>query len=106
MYKLIFYVPKNDAEQVKEAVFATGAGKIGNYSHCAWETLGMGQFKPLDGANPAIGSIGAVEHVEELRVEILCLTEQVRSAVMAMKSAHPYEEVAYEIVSVRNHEFE
>lgn len=106
MYKLIFYVPKNDADQVKEAIFATGAGKIGNYSHCAWETLGMGQFKPLGGANPAIGSIGAVEHVEELRVEILCLTEQVRSAVMAMKSAHPYEEMAYEIVSVRNHEFE
>lgn len=106
MYKLIFYVPKDKAQKVKEAIFETGAGRIGNYSHCAWETLGRGQFKPLSGANPAIGSVGAVEFVEELRVEVLCLKDQVRSAVSAMKSAHPYEEVAYEIISVRNHEFE
>lgn len=103
MLKLIFYIPKDESEKVKEAIFATGAGGIGNYSHCAWETLGMGQFRPLNGANPTLGQVGELEKVEELRVEILCSKENIEAAVLAMKAAHPYEEPAYEVVSLENY---
>ena len=96
-YKLCFFVPEDAAETVKEAIFATGAGGIGNYRRCAWQTLGQGQFEPLDGANPAIGAIGGLERVPEYKVEILCTEAQLRPAVAAMKNAHPYEEVAYEV---------
>lgn len=97
MYKLVFYVPIDEAEKVKAAVFQTGAGSIGNYSHCSWETKGVGQFRPLNGSSPAIGQIDSLERVDELRVEILCSEESLRSAIAAMKSAHSYEEVAYEV---------
>ena len=103
MYKLIFYVPKNSCEKVKEAIFKTGAGSIGNYSHCSWETLGVGQFLPLEGANPTRGKIGQCEKVAELRVEILCEDENIKEAVKALKSVHPYEEPAYEVISVLNY---
>lgn len=106
MYKLIFYVPEDQSESVKSAIFETGAGKLGNYSHCSFETLGTGQFMPLTGANPTLGSVNLLEKVRELRVEILCQKEQVRAAIGALKEAHPYEEVAFEVISVLNHEFE
>lgn len=105
MYKLIFYVPKQQAEPVKTAIFATGAGQIGHYSHCSWETEGVGQFKPLTGANPSLGEVGELEKVSELRVEILCLEANIRAAISAMKQSHPYEEVAYEVVSIENNKF-
>ena len=106
MFKLIFYVPESAVEKVKSAVFATGAGTLGNYSSCSWQTMGVGQFKPLEGANPAIGSKNIVERVEEFRVEILCSESQIKPAITALKAAHPYEEVAFEVISVLNHEFE
>lgn len=106
MYKLIFYVPTDSAAQVKKAIFSTGAGKIGNYSHCSWETQGVGQFMPLSGANPTLGRKNHLESVKELRVEILCLEDQVKSAIKEMKASHPYEEPAFEVVSVLNYKFE
>ncbi|MAX65560.1 MAG: NGG1p interacting factor NIF3 [Halobacteriovoraceae bacterium] len=105
MYKLIFYVPSMDKENVKNAIFKTGAGRIGHYSHCAWEVEGMGQFLPLQGANPHLGKIEQLERVKEYRVEVLCEEDQLRPALAALKSSHPYEEPAYEIVSVLNHKF-
>lgn len=100
MYKLIFYVPVNDAEKVKSAIFVTGAGTLGNYSHCSWETQGVGQFKPLVGSNPSIGQQYSLERVDELRVEILCTDKNLRSAIVALKDAHPYEEVAFEVYKI------
>ena len=97
MFKLIFYVPKDDLIRVKESVFGSGAGKLGNYSHCSWEVLGQGQFKPLNGANPTLGNIGKVETVAEYRVEVLCSQENIKQAVIEMKKVHPYEEPAYEV---------
>lgn len=105
LYKLIFYVPKADAERVKSSVFNSGAGSIRNYSHCCWETEGVGQFMPLTGSNPTIGNQNRIEKVIELRVEVLCSTSVVKAAIEAMKSAHPYEEPAYEVVSIQNHLF-
>lgn len=104
-YKLVFYVPTEDAERVKESIFQTGAGRIGNYSHCSWEVEGMGQFKPLKGSNPAIGTIEKVEKVKELRVELMCTKDQVKDAISALKESHPYEEPAFDIISIENHLF-
>lgn len=100
MYKLVFFVPADHKEAVKQAVFATGAGKIGDYDQCCWEVLGQGQFQPLATANPFIGEPGKLETVAEYRVELVCSDELIRPAVQAMKSAHPYEEPAYDVIKL------
>ena len=97
MYKLSFYVPVADSEKVKSAVFATGAGQIGNYDYCCWETLGYGQFRALIGSNPTIGKQNILEQVAELKVELVCDDHLIRDAVRALKQAHPYEEPAYQV---------
>lgn len=97
MYKLAFFVPVSDAEIVKEAVFASGAGRIGDYEACCFQTKGVGQFRPLDGADPHIGKVGELEQVEELKVELVCRDDLIRDAIAALKAAHPYEEPAYEV---------
>lgn len=97
MYKLAFFVPRENAEAVKEAVFATGAGRIGNYEACCFQTPGQGQFRPLAEATPYIGQAGELEHVEELKVELVCADHLVATAVAALKRAHPYEEPAYDV---------
>lgn len=97
MYKLAFYVPLEDAETVKEAVFASGAGRIGDYEACCFETRGTGQFRPLDGATPHIGKVGALEKVEEVKVELVCEDQLIREAVDALRAAHPYEEPAFDV---------
>lgn len=102
MYQLFFYVPETHLEAVKEAVFAVGAGRIGAYDRCCWQVRGQGQFRPLAGANPHLGSVGAVEQVDEYRVELVLQEQQVAAAVAAMKEAHPYEVVAYGIVKLEN----
>ena len=97
MYKLEFYVPESHCEEVKNAVFAAGAGQQGNYSHCCWQTLGVGQFLPMDGSNPFIGKSGELEKVREFKVEMICEKKFIRKVVEALKKAHPYEEPAYSI---------
>ncbi|KAJ5590379.1 hypothetical protein N7450_004351 [Penicillium hetheringtonii] len=96
-YKLVFFVPTENAETCKDAIFATGAGSFpgGKYTKCCFQTIGTGQFLPNEGANPAIGAVGAVEKCEEARIEVMCLGREVmRNAVAALIQAHPYEEVA------------
>ena len=78
-------------------MFEAGAGRIGDYDHCCWQTLGQGQFRPLEGSNPAIGQQHRVETVAELKIEMVCADDLVRNVVAAMKSAHPYEEPAYDV---------
>ncbi|TDX25330.1 hypothetical protein DFO67_11929 [Modicisalibacter xianhensis] len=102
MYKLAFFVPVGEAEPVKEAVFATGAGRIGDYEACCFQTRGLGQFRPLDGANPHIGHVGDLERVAELKVELVCRDDLIHDAVAALKAAHPYEEPAYEVWRLEN----
>lgn len=102
MYQISFYVPENDAEIVKTAMFEAGAGHIGNYDCCSWQILGQGQFRPLAGSQPAIGSHGKLETVAEYRVEMVCIEASLGAAIAAMKLAHPYEEVAYQVVRLEN----
>ncbi|WNW11551.1 YqfO family protein [Pseudomonas sp. DTU_2021_1001937_2_SI_NGA_ILE_001] len=97
MYKLAFFVPTSHLEPVKAAVFAAGGGRIGDYDHCAWQVLGLGQFRPLDGSQPFIGQSGVVEQVEEWKVELVVADELIRAAVAALKHSHPYETPAYEV---------
>ncbi len=99
-FKLIFFVPVSHAEIVKSAVFTSGAGSLGNYSECSFETQGIGQFKPNDQAKPYIGSENLVQKVTEMRIEILCTDQNIKQAVKNLKESHPYEEPAYEIYSL------
>lgn len=97
MYKICFYVPESHAEQVKTAMFAAGAGKIGDYDSCCWQVLGEGQFRPLEGSQPYLGQQGAVEKVREFKVEMVCERQHMKAVIAALKQAHPYEEPAYDI---------
>ena len=97
MYKLVFYVPVDDLEKVKSAVFSTGAGKIGEYDQCCWQVMGQGQFRPLEDSQPSIGKRHQLTKVDEYRVELVCADELVAAAVAALKKAHPYEEPAYDV---------
>ncbi|MCB1664831.1 MAG: NGG1p interacting factor NIF3 [Pseudomonadales bacterium] len=100
MFKLCFFVPESHVEQVKNAVFAAGAGRIGDYEHCAWQVLGQGQFRPLAGSNPFIGQQGALETVMEYRVEMVCDDAFIQAAVAALRQAHPYEEPAFDVTRI------
>ena len=97
MYKLNYYVPAENKEETKEVLFAIGVGKFDNYEKCSWESLGMGQFKPVNGAQPHIGELGQLEVLQEYKVEMICPDEFIHKAVATLKAAHPYEEVAYEV---------
>lgn len=97
MYKLTFYVSETHLDAVKSAVFAAGAGRVGDYDSCAWQVKGQGQFRPLAGSQPYVGQQGVVETVDEFRVELVCGDEYIRAAVAALKQAHPYEEPAYDV---------
>lgn len=97
MYKLAFFVPATHLETVKAAVFAAGAGRIGDYDACCWQVAGIGQFRPTAGADPFIGRIGDVSRVEEFRVEMVCADDCIHAAVAALRAAHPYEEPAFDV---------
>jgi len=97
MFKLCFFVPDSHLEQVKQALFEAGAGRIGDYDRCCWQTRGIGQFRPLAGADPHLGQVGEEERVEEWKVELVCDDDRIQSALMALRGAHPYEEVAYDL---------
>lgn len=98
MDKWVVFVPAGDADAVREAMFAAGAGHVGDYSHCSWTVTGAGQFLPGVGASPTIGAVGSVERVAEDRVEMIA-PARVRGPVLAaMRAAHPYEEPAFDVV--------
>ncbi len=97
MFKLCFYAPENAVEKVKQALFEAGAGHIGDYDCCSWQTLGTGQFRPLGNSNPHIGQHGRLETVAEYRVEMVCDDDIIESVIDALKQSHPYEEPAYDV---------
>jgi hypothetical protein len=102
MYKISFFVPLIYAEKVKCAVFLTGAGSMGAYDNCCWETTGTGQFRALSGSSPFMGKEGVLEKVEELKIEMVCGNEFIDAAIEALKKSHPYETPAYEVVKIEN----
>ncbi|MDB2656654.1 Nif3-like dinuclear metal center hexameric protein [Crocinitomicaceae bacterium] len=100
--KLICYIPEDHKEKVSQAMFEAGAGKIGDYDECGFSTSGEGSFRPNEAAKPFIGSSGEQSKVKEAKFEVVCSNHAINNVVGAMISAHPYEEVAYEIFPMLN----
>lgn len=96
--KWVIFVPPGHAEAVRAAAFAAGAGHIGNYAHCSFSVAGSGQFLPLDGSSPAIGTPGSVEHVSEDRVEVVAPARLRADVLASVRAAHPYEEPALDVL--------
>ncbi len=100
--KLITFVPQKEKEQVLQALYKAGAGNIGNYSECSYQTDGTGTFRPNEQATPAIGSAGVQETVEEKKLEVIFPAPLEGSVLSALFSSHPYEEPAYDLISLDN----
>ncbi|HEY6625684.1 MAG TPA: Nif3-like dinuclear metal center hexameric protein [Ignavibacteriaceae bacterium] len=100
--KLTVFVPESHVNKVAEAIHQAGGGLIGEYSHCSFKTSGTGTFKGSNESNPAIGKKGKVEFVEEVKLEVLVDKWRLSQVLNAMKKTHPYEEVAYDIYSLKN----
>jgi len=96
-YKLVWFVPREALDPTREAVFAAGAGRIGDYERCSWYTAGTGTFLAGEGADPSIGRVGKEERVSELRVEAVVPADRAQAVVDALRAVHPYEEVAFEL---------
>lgn len=102
LYKLIVFIPENFVSQVERALFKAGAGKIGNYAECSFEAQGIGSFMPLEGADPFEGKIGNRTKAQEVRLEVLVDKHRLPAVLHAMNDAHPYEEVAHDIIPLLN----
>ncbi|MHA3114848.1 NGG1p interacting factor NIF3 [Acinetobacter sp. ANC 4635] len=105
MLKLIYYVPESHLESTKQAIFEAGAGGIGNYEQCAWQVKGIGQFKPVKGADPFLGQLDQLEQLEEWRVETIVPEAQAKQVAQALQASHPYEEPAFEFIQMVDIEF-
>jgi len=95
--KLVVFVPPEALDRVRDALFAAGAGTIGDYERCSWYTEGTGTFLALPGADPAVGAVGEEERVSELRLETVFPAERAADVVGALRAAHPYEEPAFDV---------
>ncbi len=100
--KIITYVPEAHAENVRNAMFGAGAGNIGDYSGCSYNIKGMGSFKAEENANPFVGEKGKIHFEEEIRIEMIFPNNLQNKIIDAMISAHPYEEVAYDLIKLQN----
>ncbi len=99
-HKLVWFVPEEALDATREAVFAAGAGRIGDYTRCSWYTQGTGTFQGEAGTDPAIGEPGREERAPELRVETVVPAERAQAVVAALLEAHPYEEVAFDLYAL------
>lgn len=100
--KLVVYGPKEFSGKIKDCLFANGAGEIGNYSECSFESEGTGSFKPGTSANPFIGTPGKREETGETKIEVIIHNYHITNALNAIKAVHPYEEMAYDIFPISN----
>jgi dinuclear metal center YbgI/SA1388 family protein len=100
--KLFIFVPVDKAEQVRNVIFQSGGGHIGNYSECSFNAEGTGTFKAGDGTDPYVGEVGKQHNEKEIKIEVIFPSFLEHTIVAAMKAAHPYEEVAYDVVNLSN----
>jgi hypothetical protein len=96
-YKIVVFVPEADGEALRIAMGEAGAGRIGNYDYCSFTSKGMGRFRPLVGARPAIGEVGQLKDVAEERIETVCAEARMKDVLAALRRVHPYEEPAIDI---------
>jgi hypothetical protein len=97
--KLVWFAPADALDATREAVFAAGGGRIGDYERCSWYTAGTGTFFGAEGT-AAVGESGREEHVPELRVETVVSAHLLEDVVAALRRAHPYEEPAYDVYAL------
>ncbi|MCK5767345.1 MAG: Nif3-like dinuclear metal center hexameric protein [Candidatus Atribacteria bacterium] len=102
VFKFAVYIPVKHVDEVSQALFNAGAGKIGNYTETSFNISGQGTFRPMEGTNPFIGKIGEKETVSEIKIETVIPERNLESVIQAMKNAHPYEEPAYDIYEILN----
>ena len=100
--KLFTFAPVEFSEKVRNAIFAAGGGDISDYSECSFNTEGQGTFKPGEGTNPFSGTVGERKLENEVKIEVIFPAWKERAILAAMTEAHPYEEVAYDIVALEN----
>lgn len=100
LYCFYYYVPKSHLEVTKQAIFSAGAGRMGNYRCCAWETKGTGQFQPESGSNAYIGKIGKVKKIGETKVETICPPSNIKKVIKMLKKTHPYEHPAFGVLKL------
>lgn len=98
VYKLSVFVPATHRSAVSEALGKAGAGRIGNYGDCQFTVTGTGQFTPLESADPYLGQVGKTEHVDEVKIETIVTESKKKRVLKAMIDAHPYEEVAHDVI--------
>lgn len=98
LYQIYFYVPPSHLETTKQALFAQGAGKIGDYAECAWQCQGQGQFKPLSGSQPFCGQMQQLETIEEYKVELVCAGDKLWAVLRELLRVHPYQTPAYGVM--------
>lgn len=98
--KIVVYVPPENADDVRLALGAAGAGQIGEYTFCSFSTIGVGRYTPSPNARPHIGNPGRPKQTEEERIEVICERTKAKEAIKLMKQAHPYEEVAFNITAI------
>lgn len=94
--KLEVYVPEGYANSLKKALAAAGAGKLGTYDSCIWECSGTGQFRPLSGSTPFLGTEGQVETVAEIKLEMIVECSRLDAVLKTLRAAHPYETPAFQ----------
>ena len=99
-YKIVVYVPEDQATALRKAMGEAGAGIIGNYDHCTFTIKGTGRFRPNEKANPTIGSAGRIEEVNEDRIETVCEPDKLEAVLAAIRATHPYEEPATDVYPV------
>ena len=100
--KLVVFVPKSQKEKVEQAIFEAGAGSIGKYDRCNFQSEGKGAFRAMEGSNAYVGNIGELHNEEEVRIETIFPKHLKGEIISAMLNAHPYEEVAYDIYKLEN----
>ncbi len=102
LLKLTVFVPTENKSKLLSGLFEAGAGEVGNYDHCSFQLTGEGTFRPNEAANPTIGKSGEDETVQETRIEVILPFYAKFRVLSAMRSSHPYEEVAYYLSSLEN----
>jgi hypothetical protein len=105
LFKLVVFVPADAEGRLRAALGEAGAGRIGAYDSCCFVTGGVGYFRPLPGARPVRGEIGRVEAVVECRIETVVREELLPEVLAAMRQVHPYEEIAFDLVPLANHQY-
>jgi hypothetical protein len=100
--KMVVYVPAGHADAVRDAMFAGGAGQIGNYDECSFNIPGNGTFRPKSGSNPFTGQQGVRQNEDELKIESILPSHIAFQVLEAVKRVHPYEEVAWDLIALEN----